>query len=86
MLISALDTETADSIIDRRGLSKYTYRTKTSKTVLHEELRETRMRGWDCYIEETVNRACCAAALRDHNGDVQAAISASILLESYCVR
>ncbi|MFC9835528.1 IclR family transcriptional regulator [Rhodococcus sp. NPDC127530] len=79
VLLAALDTKTADALIDRHGLSGHTPRTITSSTRLREELVATRRRGWGYDLEEAANRVCCVAApIRDHTGTVQAAISASI--------
>ncbi|WP_435128992.1 IclR family transcriptional regulator [Actinacidiphila sp. bgisy144] len=56
----------------------YTPRTLTTPEALEAELAAVAERGWATEVEElALGRACIAAPVRDHTGDVVAAISVS---------
>jgi DNA-binding IclR family transcriptional regulator len=84
VLLAALDTEAADALIDRHGLGKRTAVTITNSERRREELLTTRIRGCGYDLEESFDHLCrVAAPIRDINGYVQAAISASVPLQYF---
>ncbi len=75
-LLSAYKITKSDEIIKLRGLPKVTEKTITKKTVLKEELKKTRERGFSIDNEENEEGIYCVAApIYNHLSDPIAAIS-----------
>ncbi|AFV77452.1 IclR family transcriptional regulator [Thermus oshimai] len=67
------------SIVEARGLPALTPNTITTLDELKTELQAVRERGYAYDIEEAVPELCCVAApIRDHTGEVIAALSLSV--------
>ena len=63
----------------RTGLAALTPNTITDLRQLRAELEQVRLRGYALDIEEAVLELCCVAApIRDHRGEVVAAMSLSV--------
>jgi len=66
-------------IVEARGLPALTPNTITTLDELKTELQAVRERGYAYDIEEAVPELCCVAApIRDHTGEVIAAMSLSV--------
>lgn len=66
-------------IVEARGLPALTPNTITTLDELKTELQAVRERGYAYDIEEAVPELCCVAApIRDHTGEVIAALSLSV--------
>lgn len=78
VLLAALSEEEWEGYVRQRGLERRTPRTITSREGLFDELRRVREQGWaadDVENEEGIR--CVGAPVRDHRGEVVAAISIS---------
>lgn len=62
VLLAYSEWESIVSLLRQQGLNALTKNTITSLDELHEELRETRRRGYGYDIEETSKGVCCIAA------------------------
>lgn len=68
-----------EALLSRTGLPPLTPNTITDPERLRAELEEVRERGYALDIEEAVLELCCVAApIRDHRGEVVAAMSLSV--------
>jgi IclR family transcriptional regulator, KDG regulon repressor len=66
-------------LIEAREMTTFTPNTITSLDELQSELERVRQQGFAFGIEEAVLELCCVAApIRNHNGEVIAAISVSV--------
>lgn len=75
-LLAFLSPDELDGIVKKRGLKSYTSKTLTSTKLLKQELRVVRDRGYAVDNEEfEEGLRCIGAPLRDHTGEVIAAIS-----------
>jgi IclR family acetate operon transcriptional repressor len=75
-LLAFLPQSELDSIIRKRGLKSYTSKTIKSVKRLKQELRLVHERGYAIDNEEfEEGLRCVGAPLRDHTGEVVAAIS-----------
>jgi DNA-binding IclR family transcriptional regulator len=80
VLLSHLDRETAMKVIRKSGLPKRTKYTITNIDELKREFEAVRSQGYALDREEAAIGACCIAApVRDHRGEVVAAVSVSIM-------
>jgi IclR family KDG regulon transcriptional repressor len=71
--------EEVQHILKRRGMPAYTSKTITSSEDLHQELEWVSAQGFAFDQEEAVEELCCVAApIRDHSGEVVAAMSLSV--------
>lgn len=78
VLLAGLPDEEWDAYVGHRGLEPRTARTISSRELLFDELRRVRAQGWaadDVENEEGIR--CVGAPVRDHRGQVVAAISIS---------
>jgi len=78
VLLAHLNEEERQRIIQEKGLTRFTSFTITTEQELEKELAEVRMRGFAVdrgEHEEEVN--CISAPIRDHSGEVIAALSVS---------
>jgi DNA-binding IclR family transcriptional regulator len=67
------------TILNCRGMTAFTPHTITNPQAFHEELIRVAHQGYAYDLEETVEELCCVAApIRDHTGEVVAAISLSV--------
>jgi DNA-binding IclR family transcriptional regulator len=77
-LLAALPDEQVTSIVNRRDLPSFTSATITDPEVLHNELIETRKRGYSLDRgEHEENVYCIGAPIFDHRGRGFAACSVS---------
>ena len=66
-------------LIEAKGMTAFTPNTITSLDELQSELERVKQQGFAFGIEEVVLELCCVAApIRNHNGEVIAAISMSV--------
>lgn len=64
--------------LDNLILHPYTTHTITQRDALETELNNVRLQGWGLEMEElALGRACIASPIRDHRGEVVAALSIS---------
>lgn len=78
VLLAYMPPAEVKTIIERKGLSKYTRNTITDPYLLEKELQKIRHQGYAIDNEEIMDGLrCVAAPIRDHKGDVCAAISIS---------
>ncbi|MCS6868147.1 MAG: IclR family transcriptional regulator [Thermus sp.] len=71
--------EEVERIVAERGMPAFTPNTITTLDELRTELQAVRERGYAYDIEEVVPELCCVAApIRDHTGEVVAAMSLSV--------
>ena len=76
MLLSAMDDEKIERIIERQGLKQKTAKTITDREVLKNEIHKIRERGYAVADEEFVEGGrSIAAPIKDNEGQVVAAIS-----------
>lgn len=76
VLLSQLNEEQLDAIIERSGLVRYTKYTITEIDILKEQLQEVRAKGYAISNQEAlVGLSCMAAPIRDYTGAIAAAIS-----------
>ena len=79
VLLAFSEGDLVNRIVGHIGLRKFTENTITDKNLLTEELADVRMRGYALDREEIEEGLCCIAApVRDHTGEVVAAISVSL--------
>lgn len=79
VLLAALDPADADAVLTLHGLPRRTAATITGAARLRDELDRIRRLGFAHDLEESVPGLCCVAApIRDHRGDVEAAISLTV--------
>jgi len=77
-ILSRLPREEVDGIINRVGLPKFTAATITDRDALHQELEETRARGYAIDRgEHEVGNYCVGAPILNHDGQVIGACSVS---------
>lgn len=77
-LLSALPQAAVDSILEQRGLRRFTENTIDTRALLREDLSRARSRGYAYDDEEhAVGLRCVASTLHDELGDPVAAISLS---------
>lgn len=77
VLLSALADDDLDGVLEPE-LEKFTGRTITDRAVLREQLHQISERGWSSAVEELEDGLnAIAAPVRDHGGDVVAALSIS---------
>lgn len=75
-LLAFLPEETLDAIIREKGLPRFTGNTITDPAVLKEHLRQVRRQGYAIDDQEiTEGLRCVAAPIRNHTGNVVAAMS-----------
>ena len=75
-MLAAMDERAAAALLGRHGLARFTPRTFTARDALAGELAATRARGYAVDDEEhALGLRCVAAALRDEQGEVWAALS-----------
>ncbi len=78
VLLAYLPPAEVKKIIETKGLCKYTRNTITDPNLLEKELQKVRRQGYAIDNEEIMDGLrCVAAPIRDHKGDVCAAISIS---------
>ena len=83
VLLAYLSESDVKRIIAERGLKRFTSYTITDMDKLHRELAEIRVCGYGMDREEIMESVqCVAAPIRDHEGKVCAAVSAS----GFCMR
>jgi IclR family KDG regulon transcriptional repressor len=71
--------EEVQHILLSKGMPALTLNTITTPEVLRQELEQIRAQGYAYDIEEAIEELCCVAApIRDHTGEVVAAISLSV--------
>jgi DNA-binding IclR family transcriptional regulator len=71
--------EEVSQILASKGMMALTAHTITTADSLKAELARVAAQGYACDIEEAVEELCCVAApIRDHRGDVVAAVSLSV--------
>ncbi|TBH15457.1 IclR family transcriptional regulator [Thermus thermamylovorans] len=79
VLLAFRSWEEVESIVAERGMPAFTPNTITTLDELRTELQAVRERGYAYDIEEVVPELCCVAApIRDHTGEVVAAMSLSV--------
>jgi DNA-binding IclR family transcriptional regulator len=84
VLCAHMDPEICRKVLEKDGMGRKTARTITDRTRLEEELEHVRKQGYALDLEEAVEGACCAAApVRDHQGEVIAAVSASMMASRF---
>jgi len=77
-IMAFLPEKEIDEIIQKEGLEKFTNNTITDSQVLKEELKKIRNRGYATdNIEHEEGIRCVGAPIRNHRGQVFAAISVS---------
>jgi IclR family pca regulon transcriptional regulator len=78
VLLAWAPTEVVDSVLNRRPLRPITPRTVTDPSALRAELARVRAQGWSTVDEELeVGLLSAAAPVRDHTGQVVAALASS---------
>nr|BBH92145.1 IclR family transcriptional regulator [Thermogemmatispora argillosa] len=78
-ILAHLPWERVQAILEKQGLPALTPNTITDPQVLRAELEQVRRQGYAYDREEAVLELCCVAApIRDHSGEVIAAMSLSI--------
>ncbi len=76
MLLAFLPEEALDAFIREKGLVRFTNNTITDPDTLKEHLRQVRQRGYAIDNQEiTDGLTCVAAPIRNHTGNVIAAMS-----------
>lgn len=76
LLLLNYSEEQLDQMIARKGLTRYTEHTITTKAALLAELDKVRRQGYALDNEETeVGSRCMACPIRDYSGDIVAGIS-----------
>lgn len=84
VLCAYMDAGTCRKVLDRDGMERKTSRTITDWVLLEREFARVRECGYALDLEEAVEGACCAAApIRDHRGEVVAAVSASMMASRF---
>lgn len=84
VLCAYMDPETCRKVLEKDGMERKTSRTITDRTLLEREFERVRKQGYALDLEEAVEGACCAAApIRDHCGEVVAAVSASMMASRF---
>jgi IclR family KDG regulon transcriptional repressor len=79
VLLAFRPWEEVERILAARGMPAFTPNTITTLDELKTELQAVRERGYAYDIEEVVPELCCVAApIRDHTGEVIAAMSLSV--------
>lgn len=77
-IMAFLPEKKIDEIIQKEGLERFTNNTITDPQVLKEELKRIRSRGYAIdNIEHEEGTRCIGASIRNHKGEVFAAISVS---------
>jgi DNA-binding IclR family transcriptional regulator len=80
VLCAYMDPETCRKVLEKDGMGRKTSKTITDRAGLEQEFERVRERGYALDLEEAVEGACCAAApIRDHRGEVIAAVSVSMM-------
>ncbi|KKM11419.1 IclR family transcriptional regulator [Clostridiales bacterium PH28_bin88] len=75
-LLAFLPEEQLEAVIREKGLARFTGNTITEPAALKEHLREVRQRGYAIDDQEiTEGLTCVAAPIRNHTGNVVAAMS-----------
>ena len=76
LLLLNYSEEQLDQMIARKGLTRYTEHTITTKAALLAELDKVRRQGYALDDEENeVGSRCMACPIRDYSGDIVAGIS-----------
>lgn len=76
VLLSQLNDEQLQAVIDHNGLQGYTRHTITDPAELRRHLEEVRRKGYAVSDQEALlGLTCLAAPVRDHTGTIVAAIS-----------
>ena len=79
VLLAFLPREKIDKYLEEVELEAYTPHTVTNVDKLREIIRKVKSRGYAIDREEFHEGVCCVAApVRDHTGEVQAAVSLSL--------
>ncbi|WP_135256832.1 IclR family transcriptional regulator [Thermus caldilimi] len=79
VLLAFRSWEEVERIMAEQGMPAFTPNTITTLDELKTELQAVRERGYAYDIEEVVPELCCVAApIRDHTGEVVAALSLSV--------
>jgi DNA-binding IclR family transcriptional regulator len=79
VLLAHRPWEEVGEVLEREGMTELTPNTVTTPERLRSELERVREQGFAYDIEETVLELCCVAApIRDHTGEVVAAMSFSV--------
>jgi IclR family transcriptional regulator, KDG regulon repressor len=79
VILANLPWEEVQQILTHKGMPALTSKTITSLEALQEELQQVRAQGYAYDLEEGVEELCCVAApIRDHSGEVVAAMSLSV--------
>jgi DNA-binding IclR family transcriptional regulator len=82
VLTAFMDPLMAERVLKKDGLIRKTPNTITDMEKLRHEYENIRARGYACDREEAVEGACCLGApVRDHCGNVVAAVSISTLAQ-----
>ncbi len=80
VLSAFMPPELSREFLKKSGMQKCTRHTITDLTQLEREFERIRSRGYAVDREEAVEGACCVAApVRDHAGEVIAAVSVSMM-------
>jgi IclR family acetate operon transcriptional repressor len=76
--------EEARLVLQNGGMSKKTPRTITNLAKLEREFQSIRDKGYAVDLEEAMEGACCLGApVRNHAGEVIAAVSVSMMAQSF---
>ena len=75
-----MEPQLAERLLQKDGMARRTKNTITDMEKLQQELADVRRRGYATDRGEAVEGACCIGApVRDHRGEVVAAVSVSIM-------
>jgi DNA-binding IclR family transcriptional regulator len=78
-ILAHLPWQRVMAILEKQGMPALTPNTITNPQALREELERVRQQGYAYDREEAVLELCCVAApIRDHSGEVVAAMSLSV--------
>jgi len=79
VLIADLEDKALESILNRKGLKKYTSRTITDKSKLKKRIAEVRKKGYSIVNGEyKADLLAIAVPIRDHLGNVTAALMTAV--------
>lgn len=78
ILLAAMTDAEIAAVLDRTGMTAYTYHTLTCREALMEQIDQVRRLGYSTeYNEHALGSACIAAAIRGRDGKVVAGLSMS---------
>jgi DNA-binding IclR family transcriptional regulator len=80
VIAAFMEPRFTELLLQKEGMVKRTKNTITDPEKLRRELADVRARGYATDREEAVEGACCVGApVRDHRGEVVAAVSVSMM-------